>query len=206
MTTRENQPVAQSARGDSRYTWQDAIAAIGQDFASGEEQVADEAIEHTTVMRFCEVWEIGNPIYWHEDVAKQAGYRNVVVPWSAIKQTFAYNGFWRPGAPTRFPPNLDKNASAQTGSFEVRGRPIPTPPFSTGVFTDMEIEYFEPVCVGDRLTVKGNKLINVRPRKTRIGDGAFINRGNEIYNQKGELVARVNQGGYRYNPTRGGGQ
>ncbi len=202
MTTSENQPVAPSPRGDSQYTWEDTIAAIGQDLASGEEHVADEVIDSTAVERFCEPWEIGNPLHWDKEVAKQAGYRDIVVPWSAIKQTFAYMGAWRPGDATRFPTTMHKDATARLGSFSPTGRPVPKPPTSTGIVTDIDIEFFEPVCVGDSISVKGNKLVNVRPRTTRIGEGAFMNRESEFYNQRGELVARANSGGFSYNPTR----
>lgn len=184
--------------GDPRYTWDDAVAAIGKDIGEGDEVLADETIEYTTVVRFCEVWEIGNPIYWYEDVAKQAGYQGVAVPWSAIKQTFAYGGFWRPGQPTRFPLSLGRDASGGLGRFAPRGQ-LPIPPTSQGLFTDLEVEFFAPVCVGDRLTQRGDKIVNVRPRKTRIGFGAFMNREHYIYNQRGELVARVNEGLFRYN-------
>ncbi len=204
MTTRENQPVAPSPRGDARYTWEDSLAAVGQDFSGGAEHAADEAIDFTAVQRFCEPWEIGNPLYWDGKAAKQAGYRGVVVPWSAIKQTFSYKGAWRPGDATRFPIATDKNATARLGSFQPTSKPVPAPPTTVGVFTDMEIEFFEPVCVGDRISVKGNKLVSVRVRKTRIGDGAFINRESQFYNQRGELVARANQGGYSYNATQRG--
>ncbi len=192
---------ATAQRGDASYTWDDTIAAIGQDFASGEEHVADEAIDYTAVERFCEPWEISNPIHWDKKVAKQAGYRGIVVPWSAIKQTFTYRGAWRPGDATRFPTTMNKDATARLGSFSPAGRPVPKPPTSTGIVTDIDIEFFEPVCVGDRLSVKGNKLVNVRPRATRIGEGAFMNRESEFYNQRGELVAKANSGGFSYNPA-----
>ena len=73
------------------------------------------------------------------------------------------------------------------------------PPISHGLFTDMEIEFLEPVCVGDRLTLKGKKLISARPRQTKIGFGAFTLTETEIYHQLGELVARTRQGVYDYN-------
>ena len=41
---------------------------------------------------------------------------------------------------------------------------------------------------------KGDKVVNVRPRQTRIGYGAFVNRANDIFNQRGELVARGQPG------------
>ena len=76
-------------RGDPRYTWDDLVAAVGQDFATGDEHIADETISYNDVVRYCEPWEISNPIHWDEEAAKQMGYRGVVVPWSAIKQTFS---------------------------------------------------------------------------------------------------------------------
>ena len=187
-------------RGDPKYTWDDTIAAIGQDFSGGKERLADETIAYTDVVRFCEPWEIGNPIYWDEAAAKQAGYRGVVVPWSAIKQTFTFRGGWRPGEPTRFSTPDINEISRRPMESQDETDTVPMPQITQIVVTDVEIEFFEPVIVGDRLTVKGDKLVTVRPRKTRIGEGAFINEQHEIYNQRGELVARVNQGDYYYNP------
>ncbi len=188
-------------RGNPKYTWEDTIAAIGKDFSGGKKRVAQETIETTTVARYCEVWEIGNPIYWHKDAARQAGYQGMVAPWSSIKQTFTSRGFWRPGDPSRFPVGTDMNAmTASAFDDDGSGEEVPMPPITQVIVTDVQIEFFEPACVGDRLTVQGNRLANVRPRKTRIGVGAFINNENEIYNQRGELVARVNQGMYSYNP------
>ena len=191
------------AQEQKKYTWDDTIAAVGQDFAEGVDHQADETIAYNDVVRYNEVWEYGNLLYWDEEVAKQAGYRGVVVPWSAIKQTFSYKGFWRPGQPTRFP-TPDLHVSQQGVSFSPVGKEVPRPQTSVGIFTDMVIEFFEPVCVGDQLSVKGNKLVNVRPRETRIGVGAFMNRENEFYNQHGKLVARANQGGYSYEPKKQG--
>ncbi|MFH1140851.1 MAG: MaoC family dehydratase N-terminal domain-containing protein [Chloroflexota bacterium] len=201
MTSRENQPVAASPRGDSRYTWEDTIAAIGKDFSGGKKRVAQETIDPTAVSRYCEVWEIGNPNYWYKDAAKQAGYRGLVVPWNAIKQTFSYKGFWRQRDPSRFPVGTDVNdMTASAFDEDESGEVVPMPPITQVIVTDVQIDFFEPACVGDRLTIQGNRLANVRPRKTRIGIGAFINNENDIYNQRGELVARVNQGMYSYNP------
>ena len=195
------QQKVENPRGDARYTWDDTIAAIGQDFSDGRELVAQEAIAYNDVVRYCEPWEIGNPLYWDEEVAKQAGYRGVVVPWSAIKQTFSYGGFWRTGEPTRFLVQGDTNANANTSISSPEAREAPRPLTTQGFFTNMKLEYFEPVVVGDRLTKRGNKLVGVRPRKTAVGDGAFTDRESEWYNQRGELVARGVEGGYAFNPT-----
>ncbi|MSQ22901.1 MAG: hypothetical protein EXR53_06340 [Dehalococcoidia bacterium] len=183
-----------------QYTWEDAIAAIGQDFGGVEDHVADEAIEVTAVARYCEPWEISNPIYWNRSAAKKAGYKNIVAPWSGLRQTWSYKGFWRPGDATRFAKDMNKDQSARLGSFQPAGKPLPTPPTRQGIVTDLEIEFFEPACVGDRLNLKGRRLVNVRPRQTRIGYGAFYNTASDIFNQRGELVAKINFGLFSYNP------
>ena len=188
-------------RGNPKYTWDDTVKAIGKDFSGGRERPAQETIETAALSRYCEVWEIGNPIYWYEDAAKQAGYRDVLVPWSSTQQTFTNDTFWRPGEPTRFPVGAGKDVSASNPAPpEETEELLPMPPHTNSVRTDMEIEFFEPVCVGDRLTVKGDKVVNVRPRKTRVGVGAFINWEFLVYNQRRELVARVIRGSYAYNP------
>ena len=188
-------------RGDARYTWDDAIAAIGKDFSGGKDHIAQETIEATSVARYCEVWEIGNPIYWYKDAAKQAGYRGVVVPWSSSYQTFTNTSFWRPGQPSRFPVGTDKNlGTANAAPREDEEQPVPMPITTQGIITDIQLEFFEPLIVGDRLTAKGSKLLNVRVRETRIGYGAFMNRGSEFYNQRGQLVTRINRGLFTYNP------
>ena len=196
----QERPASTRSR-DRKYTWDDTIAAIGKDFSSGRERVAQETVETTAVNRYCEVWEMGNPLYWYKDVAKQAGYQNVVAPWSSIKQTFTPNSFWRPGQPTRFPVDAHRDASVSNPVMpEDREEPLPKPETTVGIITDVQIEFFEPACIGDNLTTKGSKLVNVRVRETRIGYGAFMNRETEFYNQRGQLVARMNRGGYSYNP------
>ncbi len=187
--------------GNARYTWDDTVAAIGRDFSKGKVHTGQEKIDISSIVRYCEVWEYGNLIYWDKRVAKGAGYKNVVAPWSSIKQTFTSKGFWRPRDQSRFPAGTDVNAmTGSTTNEDDRGDEVPMPPVTQVIVTDVSIDFFEPVCAGDRLTAKGDRLANVRVRKTRIGYGGFINRENEIYNQRGELVARVNQGVYSYNP------
>ena len=188
-----------NSKEEPDYTWDDLVAAIGTDFSTGEEHIADETISYTDVVRYCEPWEIGNPIYWDEASAKQAGYRGVVVPWSAIKQTFSYGGFWRPGEPTRFP-TPDPAFWGDVGDNVPKAKPLPKPKTIRGLVTHMEIEFFEPVVVGDRLHVKGRRLIDVRPRQTKLGFGAFTTMESEVYNQLEQLVARVRAGSYPHNP------
>ncbi|MDO8751312.1 MAG: MaoC family dehydratase N-terminal domain-containing protein [Dehalococcoidia bacterium] len=184
--------------GNPKYTWDDAVAAIGKDFSGGSEQVAEEVIEHASVMRFCEPWEISNPIYWSEQAAKQLGYRGVVAPISSIRYPFSATGKWRPGVETRFP-TQEPNASSHSSGYSRGPEEIPIPLHHHSVVTNWEIEFFEPACVGDRLTVRGDKLVNVAPKRTRAGIGAFVTRERRTYNQRGELVVRGRFTSFSYN-------
>ncbi len=197
MTTEEK--ITSNLGGSTKYTWDDTVAAIGKDFSGGDETVADEVIEHASVARVCETWEIGNPIYWSEQTAKQLGYRGVVAPFSAIRYPFSAAGQWRPGDEARFP-SPEPNASARSGgSYSRTAEEFPIPLHHHSVVTNWEIEFFEPACVGDRLTVRGDKLVNVVPKRTRAGVGAFVTRERGTYNQRGELVVRGRFTSFSYN-------
>jgi acyl-CoA thioesterase FadM len=74
-------------------------------------------------------------------------------------------------------------------------------PPSPGFFaTDIEIDYLQPVVVGDHVCMRGRKLLSCIPKETRVGRGAFITWESEILNQRAELVARIRVGMYQYVP------
>ena len=177
--------------------WDAGIAAIGQDFSGGAVQEAIDAVELGAVRKYCEPLEFDCPLHYDDEIAKAHGYRGVLAPLSGVSSTWIDTGGWKPGMPTRYPTN-DPNADIVRERFtEVKP---PFPETATGFATDIEIEYFEPLCVGDRLTAKGRRLISLLPRETSVGHGAFMVWEREIYNQRGELVAKVRNGGYLYNP------
>jgi acyl-CoA thioesterase FadM len=66
--------------------------------------------------------------------------------------------------------------------------------------TETEVDYIRAVIVGDRLSQTGCKLLSCIPKETRVGRGAFFTTEVEIHNQRGELVARMRQQLYCYNP------
>ena len=75
------------------------------------------------------------------------------------------------------------------------------PPTTASFATDVEVDYHEPAAVGDRLTVKGRKLISCLPRETSVGRGAFMTWERQVVNQEGVLVALLRNGGCRYVTT-----
>ena len=199
MTTEEAAPESGRAmRGDPNVTWEDTAKHIGQDYSGGIIMVADERVDKVMISRYCEPAEIGNLLYWDEEVARMAGYRSQVVPWAMVKDVPTYSGNWRPGSPTRFPLDKEMDWQSQLANRQPSAGGPPQPPTNAGFFTDMTIEFFEPVCLGDRLTTMGRVLRHVTPRETRVGIGAFTGYDTSYFNQYGQLVARTTQGGYRF--------
>ncbi len=104
----------------------------------------------------------------------------------------------RPEQPTRFPLDEGIDFQSQLAARTPSAGGPPVPPTNAGFFTDMTIEFFEPVCLGDRLTTMGNMLHHVTPRETRVGVGAFVGYTTSYFNQNGEVVAKATQGGYSF--------
>ena len=198
MTTEETKAPAETRGGDPNVSWEDTAAHIGEDYSGGIIMVADERVDKVMLSRYCEPAEIGNLTYWDEEVARMAGYRSQVVPWAAVKEVPTYNGLWRPGQATRFPLDADVDYQSQLAARAPSAGGPPVPPTNAGFFTDMTIEFFEPVCIGDRLTTMGRVLHHVTPRETRVGVGAFVGYTTSYFNHNGDLVAKATQGGYSF--------
>ena len=183
---------------DWAEAWQPTLDAVGQDFGGGIETTAIDVIELGAVRRFLEAVELDCPLHYDVDVAAQQGYRGVLAPVSGISQTWLDTGLWRPGLGSRYP-QAHPHVDIPRERVEAMPNP-PMPPTTVGIATDVEIEYFEPPVVGDRLTVRGRTLISCNPRQTRIGRGAFMVWEREVVNQNRERVALIRNGGYSYSP------
>ena len=85
--------------------------------------------------------------------------------------------YWIPGDPQLYAPGLRQ----KTGG--IRTDELPTV-FSKGVNTATEWEYFEPLYPGDAL--EGNwRLVEIKPRQTRLGDGVFLTTETTIVKTHG---------------------
>ena len=185
---------------EKEYTWDDLANAIGQDFSGGDVRVGADDVERGAIRRFCEPIEFDCPLHHDDEVAKRYGYKGIIAPPSSIYQPFAVGPIWQPGDKTRWP-TADYNQAAVRDTSGGNAPPLPAPKTTAGFVTDVEVEYFTPVYVGDRLTTSGRKLVSVNVRKTSVGYGAFTVFETEIRNQRGELVAALRNGSYAYNPV-----
>ena len=144
------------AEDDWQHVWDEARAAVGRDFSGGAVVEAIDEIELGSVRKLCEPLELDCPLHHDEQVARAHGYRGVLAPLSGVTSTWISTGTWRPGDPTQYPTNEANADIRHSGSA-----PLP-PPFPSTVsrfVTDLDVEYFEPACVGDRLTSRGRKLL-----------------------------------------------
>jgi acyl dehydratase len=185
------------AGDDWQREWDVTAAAIGTDYGGEHVAVAADEVERGSIRRYCEVLEFDCPLHHDDEVARSVGYTGIVAPISGVSQTWTREPHWRPGMPTRYPV-LDPDAEVLREQLRFGGPP--EPPTVLTFVTDLAIEYLAPVYVGDRLSRRGHKLTAVAPKETSIGRGAFLTYESEVWNQRGELVARSRNGGYRYNP------
>lgn len=182
---------------DWKAEWAPLCAAIGQDFAPGEPQFVADPIEASALRRWLEPLEFDCPLHYDREAAKAAGYDDLLVPVSALL-TFTLGPMWRPGE-TVF---TSEDRNAQPSRSAVSGILTGLEPQTTGFLAaDLDIEYFQPVVVGDRLCRHGARLIACTPKETKIGRGAFITWQTDILNQRLEVVATLRTTFYRYNPV-----
>ena len=184
------------------YTWDDLQNAVGRDFSDGQTRYATDVVERWAIRAFCEPMEMDCPLHWDDDEARKWGYRGIIAPHSSISFTFTTIARWHPGDPTRWTDPHREDAAYQDNprSNSDRATKLPMPPTSQSFLADLEVEYYRPVYVGDRLGARGQKLLSVKVRRTSVGFGAFLTFEREVVNQYGELVAHVRSGSYRFNP------
>ncbi len=182
------------------YTWQDLENAVGQDFSDGQWRLASEPVERGAIRMFCEALEMDCPLHYDDEAARKWGYKGTIAPHASISSTFTHTARWQPGARSRWdaPDREDAAYRQPPGNGE---RPVPMPRTTQGFLADLEIEYYRPVYVGDRLATRGHKLVSVAVKRTAVGYGAFMKFEREVINQDGELVAHIRNGSYRGNPV-----
>jgi len=140
------------------------------------------------IRRKLEVYCFDCPIYTDDSVAREHGYRMATAP-NAMIPLWALPAYWSPGDPPIFGPGLtEKDGTVPT--------PVPVV-WKNGLNAGSEVEYFEPVYPGDRLRSIA-KLAEVKPRKTRLGDGVFLTFDTMIVKQSGEKVSVRRNTEFRY--------
>lgn len=181
--------------------WQPVIDAVGTDFGGGESIEGADAVEASTLRRYLEPLEFDCPLHHDERVAREHGYPGVIAPLGSLF-TFVAPPIWRPGDPPVF---TSDERDAQPQGLAVRRFVTGLEPPYTGYFAaDFELELLLPVVLRDQLSRSGMTLVSCQPKETSVGRGAFMTWEWEVRNQRAEVVARMHNTMYLYNPHAAG--
>ena len=181
---------------DWKKEWQPMIDSIGKDFSNGEERWGADAVEKGAIRKFLEPLEFDCPLHYDQTIATEYGYSDLIAPYSSLL-SWVIPPYWIPGQ-TLFP---SSERNSQPSRSPVTGIKTDIAPPTTGYFaTNLEIDYIKPITVGDQLCRKGYVLRSCVPRETKVGRGAFMVYESEIFNQKGDLIAKTRVETYSYNP------
>jgi acyl dehydratase len=150
-----------------------------------------DEVSRNDIRRKLEVYCFHCPLHDDDEAARAHGYRGLVAP-RTLTPLWAMPAYWTPGGPPAWGPGL----AEKPGGVRIE---VPNP-FAKAVNAASEWEYFEPLYLGDRLCGSW-KLIEVKPRQTRLGNGAFLTFETQIHKTTGERVAITRNTLLRYDPA-----
>jgi hypothetical protein len=182
---------------DWKAAWQPVIDAIGTDFSGGEVIEGADAADQSVIRRYLEPLELDCPLHYDERVAREHGYPGVIAPLSSCL-SLVVPPIWRPGEPPAFTSD-ERDAQPERAAVRRFATGL-EPPYSGYFAADFELELLRPVVLGDRLSRVGMTLVGCEPKETSVGRGAFMTWEWGIRNQRGELVVRLRNTMYLYDP------
>jgi len=144
----------------------------------GQEAPASEGVDEVNaamIRHWCEAMEDGNPLYTDQEFAETNEYGVIIAPPQMV-MSFCMTPIWPPQENVPNPFNHAVEIMADAGYFGV-------------VATTTSYEFFNPMKVGDRISMKV-KLADISPEKTtRVGTGHFITAEQIFTNQNNDTVA-----------------
>ena len=151
-----------------------------------------DEVTRNDIRRKLEVYCFDCPLHYSDEAARAHGYRGIVAP-VALTPLWAMPAYWTPGEPVLYRPGVREQAGGIRTDF-----PVPAG-FQGGVNTATSWEHFEPVYPGDAL--RGHwRLVEIKPRQTKLGDGIFVTVEATLLKRTGELVAKNRNTHYRFVP------
>ena len=150
-----------------------AITREMRDAIGVESDPVAHEIERGAVIKFAQAIGDQNPLFNDEEAARATHYGGLIAPPTFLRST--------PSGPAKV-------------EFER--------PYSAGLDGGSEWEYFEPVRVGDWITVT-NKISDIYERQGRLGNMVFIVNEVKYVNQFGQTVALQRTTSISYEPPEG---
>lgn len=132
-------------------------------------------VDNTGCRQFARSVGYSDPIFFDEAAAKAKGYRSVVAP-----PGFLGHALVVPGAPVPPPGGV---------RLEI--------PYKRVLNGGTDIEYFDTVCAGDRLTAT-TKITDLAEREGRVGPMLVVSTETKFRNADGKTVAIQRGAAIRY--------
>ena len=182
---------------DWTATWDGMMAAVGTDLSGGRVVRGADPIERSTIRRYLEPLEFDCALHYDPEVARRHGFADVTAPYTSVL-TFTIPPMWEPGQVL-----FDSHEPhAQPTSSPINGDDLRVAPHLTGFFaTDIEMDFVRPPVAGEHLSKRGNKLLSCVPKWISVGRGAFLTLESEVVTDSGEVVARVRNTVFAYEPV-----
>jgi hypothetical protein len=178
-------------------TWSQLVSRVGCDLIDGAVTWGADPVERSSVRRYLEPLEFDCALHYDPDIARANGFDDVIAPYtSAI--TYVIPATWAPGQRVFTSDERD----AQPAVSAIDGGSVGVPPGITGFFaTDMDLEFLRPPTVGERLGRRGNVLKACVPKWISVGRGAFLTFESEIITAQFEVIARMRNMAFAYEPV-----
>ena len=161
-------------------SYEDALRMVG---ARSEPRLVGTAVSAARIEQFASMVRDGNPAYWDEEFARRV-WGGLVAP-PALLMGLLIPPPWLPsGVPS-------------VASIAIR---VPLPG-TTFINASNEAEFLTPILEGDRLSAV-EEVVSVSPEKrTRLGDGHFVETCDSVYRDGGVLVATNRNTLFRFTPA-----
>ena len=164
-------------------TLEDARALVGK---RTPPRVADAEVSWGRIQQFCAMTHDGNPSYWNPEFATDA-WGGLLAP-PAMVEAWLMPLEWSPWSPAPQPRIMAR---------------VPLPGTSM-INGSNDTTFHRPVRVGDRLSVEEEVVSVSDLKRTRLGDGHFVETLSVFRNQGGEVVAEVRNTLFRFTPREDG--
>lgn len=183
--------------GDWKAPWEALAEKVGTDLTNGALTAGADPIEASAVRRYLEPLEFDCPLHYDAEAARVYGHAGLTAPYTSVF-TFTLPAMWEPGQ--QIFTSDDRNA--QPANSPIDAGHLKVIPQATGLFvTDTEIDFFRPPQVGDHLSRRGSVLKSCVPKWTSVGRGAFITQESEVITESGEVIARIRNTVFVYEPV-----
>lgn len=161
-------------------SYADALAMVG---VRGAPRTAGTAVSADRIQLFAATVHDANPAYWDAEFADRT--------WGGLLAPPALLMGWL------IPPPWQPSGEKPQPSIAIR---VPLPGTSF-VNAANDVELFDPIREGDRLTVV-EEVVSISPEKrTRLGVGHFVETLETYYRDSGEAVARNRNTLFRFTPA-----